>query len=89
MISANGGSWSHKDPENNNLVKVILLIFQTFKFVEGDLITVSIDEEIKLINFKKGIDSYKLPYESIEGDELYPVVVLYYPEDQVEVLPDV
>jgi len=45
------------------------------------LITVSIDEEIKLINFKKGIDSYKLSYESIEGDELYPVVVLYYPED--------
>jgi len=30
MISANGGSWSHKDPENNNLVKVILLIILDF-----------------------------------------------------------
>ena len=54
---------------------------KTFKFVEGDLITVSLDESNKIINFTKGIDKYKLSYKPIEGDLLYPVVVLYYPED--------
>jgi len=47
-----------------------------------------LDESNKIINFKKGIDNYKMAYNSIEGDLLYPVAVLYYPEDEVEVLPD-
>lgn len=48
----------------------------------------SLDESNKIINFTKGINKYKLSYKPIEGDLLYPVVVLYYPEDSVEVLPD-
>ena len=52
------------------------------------MVTVSLDEENKMIHFKRGIDSYELPYQPIPGDKLYPVVVLYYEQDEVDVLPE-
>ena len=54
---------------------------QTFKFVDGDLVTVSLDEKGKKVIFKKGIERYELGYTPIQGDRLYPVVVMYYPDD--------
>jgi hypothetical protein len=51
-------------------------------------VTISLDEGNKKIIFRKSIDKYELPYEPVKGDRLFPIAVLYYPDDEVEVLPD-
>ncbi len=48
----------------------------------------SLDEKEKKVRFRRGVDSYELKYASLQGDPLFPVAILYYPNDEVDVLPD-
>lgn len=61
LVSANGGSWSNIKAEFNNSIK-------SFKFVKGDIITVTVNLETNKIGFSKKNDSYELDFKKIEGD---------------------
>jgi hypothetical protein len=49
---------------------------------------VTLDEETNKVHFRRGIDRYELKYTPISNSPLYPVVILYYPTDEVDVMPD-
>jgi hypothetical protein len=49
---------------------------------------VTLDEETNKVHFRRGIDRYELNYTPISDSPLYPVVILYYPTDEVDVMPD-
>ena len=38
--------------------------------------------------FKKKAESFEIPFEKVEGDELHPCALFYYMNDEVEFLPD-
>ena len=42
--------------------------------------------EGKKIQWKKKAETYEIPFQKIEGDELYPCVLFYYINDEVQFL---
>ncbi len=61
---------------------------KAFKFTKGDIIQVIVNPLEKTIAFKKNTETYQIPFETINGDELSPCVLFYYINDEVEFLPN-
>jgi hypothetical protein len=62
------------------------MIIKAFKFAKGDIVGVKFNMVDKTIVFKKGTETYSLTFETIVGNELYPCVLFYYLNDEVEFL---
>ena len=82
MVSSNRGVWSNTRGEHNNRVSA-------FNFYTGDIIHVKVDMSRKTIMFdlNDGSDVWETTFTTIEGDKLYPCVLFYFKDDQVEYLP--
>ena len=63
-------------------------LFQAFKFVTNDVIVITVDLNAKKLTFKKKAEKYQLDFNTIEGDPLYPCVLFYYMNDEIEFLAD-
>ena len=61
---------------------------KAFKFTKGDIIGVFVDYDSNKVKFKKkgGNESYELAFVNKPEDPLYPCVLLYYPNDEVEII---
>lgn len=88
MISANGGSWSNIKADQNNTIKVFFFFTQSFDFKKDDIIAVQVNFSNSTINFKRNNNKHTLSFNKVPGDELYPCVLFYYLNDEVEFLPN-
>ena len=83
MVSSNGGVWSNTRSEHNNKVS-------TYHFQTGDTIHVKVDLSLKKVKFIKNNNSgsWETTFTLIAGDKLYPCVLFYFKDDEVEYLPN-
>ena len=82
MVSSNRGVWSNTRSEHNNKVSA-------FSFCTDDVVHVKVDLSSKTVKFilNEEEDSWETTFTTIAGDELYPCVLFYFQNDEVECLP--
>lgn len=54
--------------------------------MKGDIVSVIFNILTKKMTFKKKKEIYELDFDTINGDELYPCVLFYYINDEIEFL---